>query len=327
VVSIAPTQYRTEVALRQTRYLQLFGSMDLLAQSLPSSDQFNGFKIYDRAWRPKTHAWIYGARHNPFNRVWVADGDTFESGIADIALPPADHERIARCLINAFFQDALRGESAYAGYMEGTILPPSLRDLPIHLQHSREPRTVVDNFGDLDEQEPLAAEALDRTSNSLGQGADASGAGLGIWEDVDHTALARSPHETKGVELSWSEPDVTYTSDTGGLPVDIADVVALRVGQLYEDATLNAVDVVADLFVTLDDGADQATVRAGAVAPIPYPDTRANPLCPMRTIRIPADAFQAANPALSLGSIDRVTVRLAARPTGHILIDDLEIGG
>jgi hypothetical protein len=175
------------------------------------------------------------ARHNPFNRVWVASGDKFESGWAALALPPHDHERIAMSLINAFFQDALRDQPVYAGYMEGTILPQSLQGLRIHVQHSMGPRTVVNNFGDADEQVPLAPHPLDKTHDSLGQLVNAAGAGLVTWDDVDHTTLSNSPHNTKGVRVSWKQPDVIYRSDTGGLALALDQVVALRVGLLAQN--------------------------------------------------------------------------------------------
>ena len=52
-----------------------------------SGTSLNGIRIYDRAERVKSHAWIYGLRHNGFNPVWVANGDHLETDIADIALP------------------------------------------------------------------------------------------------------------------------------------------------------------------------------------------------------------------------------------------------
>ena len=327
VVSIAPTHWRPEIILRQTRYMQLLGSMDVLTQAMTGDDSaaiYSGFRIYDRAWRPKTHFWIYRARHNPFNRVWVADGDKQETDWADTALPPHVHERLAKCLINAFFQDALRNQTAYAGYMHGTIFPRSLYGLEIHTQHSRDPREVLDNFGDLDEQVPLAAAALDKTDNSRGQAVSATGAGLGIWGDIEHVSLANSPHNTKGAQVGWTAPDVLYQSDTGGLSAGLTDVFALRIGQFYEDAALNPEDQPADLFVTLSDGADEATVRLGAVAQVPYPDSAGNVLCPMRTVRLPIDAFKAASPSLNLTNIQSVTLWLAGRATGNILVDDLE---
>ena len=331
VVSIAPTNWRPELVLRHTEYLQLLGTMDLLSLGADSADPFNGFRLSDRAWYPKTHAWIYGARHNPFNRSWVADGDTYESGWADLALPPGEHETIAQCMINAFFQDALFNRTEYGGYMEGTILPQPLRHLEIHLQHRRQPIRVIDNYGDLDEQEGLAAEAIDKTTNTLTLAANAVGTGLVSWEDVDLVASpASSPHQGQAVDLAWNPSlvaDVIYTSDTGGIAANLTDVVAIRVSQFYEDAAVNTAGIAADLFVTLHDGAERATVRAGVIAPIPYPDVRpaAARLCPMRTIRLPIDAFTIVNRSFNPGNIVRISLDLTARPTGRILADDLEL--
>ncbi|WP_427017620.1 alpha/beta hydrolase family protein [Pseudarthrobacter sp. P1] len=331
VVSIAPTNYRTEVSLRDAKYLQLLGSMDLLSRSLLGSAWLNGFRIYDRAFSPKTHAWIYGARHNPFNRKWLQAGDTFEAPWADAALPPSEHENIARTLVNAFFQDALFGRHAYAGYLEGTVVPQSLRQLELYVQHRHEPRTVIDNFGDVDEQASLAAQPLDKTANSLALPAAAEGSGLLFWDDVQHTASgAATPHETQSTELSWNPPsaaDARYGTGAGGPAATPRDAVSFRVGQFYPDASLNPAGAAADLLVTLDDGGQQATVRAGAIGPIPYPDVRdaAAGLCPMRTIRIPLDAFTAANAAFDPEKIQRIIFGLTARPTGRIFVDDIEI--
>jgi hypothetical protein len=331
VVSIAPTNHRPEVVLRGTRYLQLLGSMDLLSGELAREVKFNGFRLYDRAWYPKTHAWIYGARHNPFNRSWLADGDAYESGWADLALAPAQHELIARCMINAFFQDALFNRSAYRGYMEGTVLPESLRHLEMYLQYRGEPLQVVDNYGDADEQQGLGGEALDKTLNRLGLPVLASGSGLVRWEDVDLTASGSSnPHQGQATDIAWKPAvplDVSYQDETLGVAGPETCVLSVRVGQFFEDMVANPEGLAADLFVTLDDGGNQATVRAGAVAPIPYPDVQpaSSKVSPLRSVRIPLDAFTAANPAFDWNNIVRMNVALKARPSGRIFVDDLEI--
>lgn len=210
--------------------------------------------------------------------------------------------------------------------MQGTIFPRSLYGLEIHTQHSRDPREVLDNFGDLDEQESLAAASLDKTENSQGQTVSVTGAGAGIWEDIEHVSLDNSPHNTKGMQLSWDAPNVLYRSNAGGLSAGLTKVFALRIGQFYEDAALNPEDQPVDLFVTLSDGANEATVRLGAVAQVPYPDAAMTVLCPMRTVRVPVDAFKAANPSLDATSIQRVTLKLIGRATGNILVDDVEFG-
>jgi pimeloyl-ACP methyl ester carboxylesterase len=328
VVSIAPTHWRPELVLRQTKYAQLLGSLDQLISGKYNVTGplgvFSGFRIYDHAWRPKTHFYIHKGRHNPFNRIWVASGDDFEADIAALALPPQDHERLAMCLINAFFQDALLGQSAYAGYMAGTILPNNLLDLTIHTQHSEPPTQILDNFGDPDEQTGLAAAPLDKTVNSRNQVVNAAGPGLDVWQDVAHITLTNSPHDTKSVELSWNQPSVIYSSPTGGLSVGPTDSLALRISQFFQDDVLNPVGEPLDLFVSLSDGANQATVRLGAVSQVPYPE--AYGLSVFKTVRLPIDAFMAANPSLNPGSIQSVSLELIGQGTGHILVDDLELG-
>jgi dienelactone hydrolase len=327
VVSIAPTRWHPEIVMPAGRYMQLFGSLDQLTTFINPSDvplASGGMRFYDRAERDKTLFWLYGMRHNPFNSLWVAAGDFAEGHIADLALPEAEHQRVAKCLINAFFQDALFHRVQYRGYMDGTVFPQSVRHLEIHTSHSGHPRVVVDNFGDADTQAGLAAEApLNKTINSRGQAANASGAGLGVWEDEQHSTIPHSPHSTAGLRLSWTAP-AEYRTDTAGIVGSPEDVIALRLAQFLDDPALNPVAMPADLFVVLSDGTQEAAVRLGAVAQIPYPDASAVPLSMMRTVRLPIDAFRAVNPALNVLNIQSVRLGLTARPTGHILGDDFE---
>jgi len=328
-VSIAPTRWHPEVVLPAGRYMQLFGSLDQLTGFIPGANQpdpAGGMRIYDRAERDKTLFWLYGMRHNPFNSLWVVPGgDYAEEQLADLALPTAEHERVAKCLINAFFQEALFNRTEYRGYMEGTVFPQSVRHFAIHTSYSRQPRVVLDNFGDADAQAAVVAEVpLDKTVNTRNQAANASGAGLGDWVDEQHSSIPNSPHSTAGVRLSWKASPAEYRSDTGGISRAPEDVFALRLAQFFEDNALNPVALPADLFVALSDGTEEALVRLGAVAQIPYPDATVTVLSMMRTVRLPLDAFQAANPALNLSDIRSATLRFMARPTGHILADDFE---
>lgn len=329
-VSIAPTNWLNTMILPRGNYMQLFGSIDQLVGFLPSGDTplaAGGMRIYDRAERGKTFFWLHGLRHNPFNSLWVAAGDFGEVEYADMALSEGEHQRVAKCLINAFFQDVLMGRSEYAGYMEGTVLPQSLRHLEIHTSHSKEPREVLDNFGDLDDQAGIPAEGiLEKTVNSRSETALGSGTTLVEWEDERHSTITNSPHVTAGVRLSWQGPDAQYRSETGGLATVANDVVSLRLAQFYEDAGLNPGALPSDAFVTVSDGSESATVRLGAVAQIPYPDASHTVLSMMRTVRIPFDAFRAVNQSLNLGDVRAVELSFNAKPMGHILGDDFEIG-
>jgi hypothetical protein len=197
----------------------------------------------------------------------------------------------------------------------------------IHTQHSQGPRVVLDNFGDADEEVPLPAIPLNRALNRLGQGVNAVGGGLDTWQNVDATTLAHSPHQSDSVHVSWKRPDVNYASGTGGLAVAPTDVFAVRISQFFEDATLNPVGEPLDLYVQLSDGANQAAVRLGAVAQVPFPESQTAAVYSVfETVRLPFDAFRAVNPSLNLGNIQSVHLLLVGRATGNILADDLELG-
>ena len=323
VVSIAPTQYRPNASLAGCEYLQLLGSEDYLlgfTANVLGNDAsviFNGFRIYGRAERNKSHAWIYGASHDPFNTMWVGTPNSYP-------VTDAQHRAIAMCLMNALFQKALKGESQYGGYLEGLVKPPAIRSLEIYMQYLAEDREVLDNFGDADPQAGLPAEALDRNSNHLGPGVIASGPGLVNWDDVETVGTGQCLHNTKSTVLSWRAPDVGYSSP-GSLALPAASKnLSFRICQFYEDADKNPEDREIDLLVEIGDGAETATVRMGMVGLAPYPDDALQPYSVFRTIRIPADAFGAVNPALNLSALTGVTLRLVSRATGHILVDDIE---
>lgn len=331
VVSIAPTHHREEVTLTGTSYLQLYGSMDQLLSSLGAvtdeNAQYSGFRIYDRAWRPKSHAWIYGARHNPFNRRWVNTTDEWEGHFAsdERVISNHDHEEIVRCLINAFFRDTLGNQPAYRGYLEGTILPPSLSGMPIFLQHSSDSgREIVDNFGDEDDQEGLPETVPAKAQNSLNESVVAAGNGIAGWDDLQHVDLHHSPHETMGVELGWDEPDAEYTSRTGSVSHDPDKVLSLRGAQFYPGTDLNFADLNMDCFVRIEGSDDVATVRLGAVHTLPYPHNAHQRLSVLRTVRLPLNAFRAVNDDVALNDIRAVSLLLEAQFTGRMLADDIE---
>lgn len=330
VVSIAPTNWRPDLQLQETKYLQLYGSRDTLVSDLSTvtgtNPIYGGFRIYDRAWRPKTHFWIYEARHNPFNEKWATGLNLFEDDLVDITHSLAEHQRIARGLINAFFQDALLDQDVYAGYLKGLILPPEVRGFDIFAQHLTFPSAIIDDFGDENNQFGLPEETpLNKGVNRDGKNVTVDGLGMGIWEDVEHVALSHSVHNTRSVELSWEAPTVIYRSGAGGVRVGLTDALSLRIAQFYEDAPVNPEEIDADLFVVVTDGSgENATLRLGSVGIVPYPDRGLTPLTVLRTVQLPIDAFHAANPSLDIGNLFEVSLVLNGRPTGHILVDDLE---
>jgi len=323
IVSIAPTQYREDVDLEQAEYLQLIGSEDyLLDTDVLETDavaRFNGFRLWGRAERNKTHAWIYGATHDQFNTLWAGTHST------DFPVSEAEHQLIAKCLMTAFFLKTLKNQQPYEGYLEGLILPPSIRHIEIYLQHLKAHGDVLDNFGDADAQAGLGSQGLNKDNNRKGGDPDAGG-GVSIWDDVESFGSGVCVHDTNCVELAWTEPTAWYVNDGGLNMGSPSQNLSFRICQFFEDPDgLNEEERDIDLLVELSGGGAEAKVRIGIVGIVPFPDTERIEYSVFRTIRIPSDAFKAVNESVSMNAIDKVTFRLSARPTGHILIDDIEV--
>jgi hypothetical protein len=285
--------------------------------------RFGSWRIYDRATRPKTHVWIYRARHDGFNTNWWNSGGLSPEPSSPEELTLGQHQHIGRAMINAFFQDAF-GDGRYNGYLTGPVRPQGLYAFEIFPQHHAPDPEVVDDFGD-------AAGALDKTTNVEGQAVAPDGGQLVLWEDVEHVTLAHSVHDTKSTDLEWNGPDAGYSSPIGSVTVPGAGVLSLRVAQFYDENGMgdpmpptNPEGVPADLFLELVTSGGRATVRIGVVGEIPYPYPRNPALSVMRTVRIPLDAVEAVAPGGTLGTIVAVRVWMAARPTGQVLVDDLE---
>lgn len=201
VASIAPTDHR-KAALSGATYLQILGSLDLLmsdpfdhGKSLGSAS-FNGFRLYDRAAGPKTHLWIHGARHNAFNTRWVGSLNILERNVTSPpALDELTHQRIAKSLINALFQDALFDRTAYRGYLAGPSLPRDVRDRAVHIQHATATPTVVDGF---DDDRPTGRyDEIGRLDSAQGDGA------AGIVDLGTLFPAANSPHATRALRVTW----------------------------------------------------------------------------------------------------------------------------
>jgi dienelactone hydrolase len=331
VVSLAPTNYRPEIATHSAAYLQLHGSLDYLLTFPPyvtgGSPRFGGPRLYDRAWRHRTLAWIDGARHTAWNSVWLGSGPDAPPG----PLSGDEQQAVGRCLITAFFLDTLFGQSVYRGYLAGPNRSRGFGSARVYLAHQSSPVNVVEDCGDADEQlEHAGEQPPDKSLNRLGAPVAATGAGLDVWEDVSHVTLPRSVHDTTGVDLAWSTADVIYETGLDSLHAVPSDFLSINIAQRYDessdgepDETWNPIGQPIDLLAELDDGTERATVRLGAIAGVPYP------LSPwvysvFRTLRLPLDAFAAVNPALRLGSLRYLRLR-PTRSTGRILFDDIEL--
>lgn len=332
VVSLAPVNYRPEIATHNAAYLQLHGSLDYLLNWPPdvvgTSPRFGGPRLYDRAWRHRTLGWIEGARHTAWNSVWLE----LDRDVPPGPLSAEEQQSVGRCLITAFFLDTLFGKGVYRGYLAGPNRSRGLGSARIYLAHQSIPVNVVEDSGDANEQlEHPDEQSPDKSVNRLGGSVAASGPGVDFWEEVEHVTLALSVHDTTGVDLAWSTADVVYEAGLNSLHAVPQDFLSINLAQRYDespggepDETWNPVGQFIDLLVELDDGTERAAVRMGAIARVPYPLPGPHVYSVFRTIRIPLNAFGAVNPALRLGALQKLRI-LPLRSTGRISLDDIEI--
>jgi len=335
VVSLAPTNYRTDVANTHAAYLQLHGSLDYLLDSTDfvggNSPRFGGFRLYDRAWRPRSLAWIEGARHEGWNSVWFNSPNSGESpagGLPELTLD--EQQAVGKAYITAFFLDTLAGRAQYRGYLSGPARPRSIGNTRVFLEHQSPSVVVVDDFGDADGQSGTSEEQPPNEAvNRRGQAVTATG--VDRWDDVEHRTLPHSVHDTRGTDVAWRAPGARYESGLGTLVTAETATLSLRVAQHYDerddgepDETWNPVGLRADLSVELDDGTRRARVRLGVGGSIPYPLLGREVYSVFRTVRLPLDAFTAVEPALNLRALRTVRLLFDLRTRGRLLIDDVE---
>ncbi|MEO1074319.1 MAG: hypothetical protein AAFX77_18725 [Pseudomonadota bacterium] len=329
VAAIAPTNWLNLATFPAGDYLQIFGSMDQLVGATSANDRpgaGGGMRWYDRAQRNKTLFWIHGMRHNPFNSLWVPVGDCFEDQIADLALSESEHQRVAKTLIGAFFNQSLHSLSIYGPYLEGLNFPEAVSHLAIHTSHSKSNLDLVDNFGDSDEQIGIEADLhLDKTTNSLSLPVTGLGGDLVVWEDELQTSIPDSPLVSAVARLAWDGVNASYETSVSGINPQANRSISFRAAQLHSDTNLNTEGFGGDAFVRLSDGLNEASMRIGALSEIPFPDSTPNVRSMLRSFRIPLDAFEAANPDLNTFNPVSIAISFSAKASGHIIVDDFEI--
>ncbi len=288
-------------------------------------DDINPFFIYDHSKTPKSMIFIYNARHNGFNEVWVRPGEENESVLPG-ALAPAEHQAIAKAYINAFFQAVLLKHPDYNVYLQGPVKPYGLEAYSIHNQYQVLTRLVVDNFGDQDQQLGISAEnPIRREINTINQNVVYSQLGMDIWYDDEFRHVSQNPHDSRGSQLKWAATE-KYLSNVNTRDVRSYSTLSIRLGQQYSTTTtLNPANQPQDVFVTLVTSGGAATMRVGSISDLPYPYERGGlTKAALKTICIPLASFTAINPMVRLDQVSAVQLSFGLTPRGAISVDDIE---
>ena len=328
VVAIAPTdgQY-TPVTGRTTvrdNYFIIHGSKD--GDVWP----FSGYPTYDRA-HPvdlsdptqdadgrKALLWLIGGNHNYFNSVWNSEGSP--------TITRAEQEGVAKAFIGSIAQATLLNRPAYLDMLRdhsrawdnGWI--PNTIELVSQYQDSC--RLFVDHY----EHGTTGQPSPPVTGTMLSTGITATEMSL------NGSAGGNTYQETNAVKLDWRSAGGRYTAQvTGGLTVGSHQYLVIRTGQ--SDAEENTPGVDQNFTITVSDGSNSHTVKAGDYGRLLYPSALYNGVLRsvMQTLRIPLKEF--ADNSVDLASIQEIVLGFdepkvgTSTVAGSVYLDDIQISG
>jgi hypothetical protein len=323
VVPIAPTN-SLNLATTGVPLFVIYGSFD--ADVSGSHAGVNPFFIYDHSQTPKAMIFIHHARHNGFNEVWSRPSEDNEASFPGV-LSPLEHQDIAKAYISAFFQDMIFGRTGYEIYLQGPVRPPGLGGYSIHNQYQILNRHVVDNYGDADAQLGIPQKnPIKRETNTLNLAVTYTEAGMDGWFDADMRTVSHNPHDSRGGQLTWNTVD-TYVNNVDTRDCSGFAMLSIRLGQQYAPPNkLNPYQQPQDVLVKLKTTEGDATVRAGSITDLPFPDERPDSLtkAPLKTVRVPLASFKAVNPSVRLDQVTGVELDFSPTPFGAVSVDDVE---
>jgi len=338
IVALAPTDFSgtspNPLVLSTSKFLCIYGSNDGDVWGGPNpSTQYTstGFRFYDRATVEKAMIFIYGATHNRFNTEW---GTESKVDTTSPKVPSALQHRSLLCgYMTAFMQVHLQGRAEQLDYFTGELRISQVQAVDVHAQYQTTPRLTLDHF----ESAPQI------TQNILG-GTVAHANLDGVpQEDVVGALDTHSPHQTQGLKLKWNATTATYQTEIplSGTQRDVSvyNFLSFRVGQVAGSAA-NPAAQLQDFYVRLNTagGGNSRAVRVGYFGAIPFPykpeyissyNTHEGPntKAAMKTIRIPLHAWTIkamSAPIVDLTNIESITLEFHSKPTGEILVDDIE---
>jgi dienelactone hydrolase len=345
VVSISPTDFIGN-NLTSCPYLMIYGSSD--------ADVFlaSGFKLYDRAARPKAQVYVYGAMHNGFckNDDWGLEtaGDARLLDLAD-PLGKTAHGQVAMAFSTAFFRTLFFSRIEDMHYMTGEQTPPALAGITVVQSYADGNFRGLDSF-------PVATPMLAVNDMGGAVAADPSGSLSPFEADslgftfppafAMDTPYFQQDDSTAAGYFGWIASAAAYKSDLPNLDISAYRFLSFRVAQALTGAppadVRNPPGLEKKFHVTLTD-ADlrTATVPAGSFVTIPYPFVRSDVPVPtsgiagyatdqfsksaFTSVRIPMWAFLSAQPEMDFTRIRSVRFVFDDDPAGLIAIDDVEV--
>ncbi len=340
MVTLAPTDFSgtspSPLILSTSKFLCIYGSNDGDVWGGPNPSTAytaTGFRFYDRATVEKAMVFVYGATHNRFNTVWGTEYKV-DASSAEVLLPE-QHEMLLSGYMTAFMQAHLQGRAEQLDYFNGELRIPQVDEVEVHAQYHlpTPPLLTLDDF-----------ESLPQINKNILDGTVTLANLDGVPQEDDTGTLdVHSPHQTRGLKLKWNAATATYQSEiplTGDQRNVSGDkFLNFRVSQVV-GSSANLADQPQDLYVRLSTaaGGPSRAVRVGYFDTIPFPykpeyrssydgSEAPNTKAAMKTIRIPLHAWTIkclSAPIVDLRNIESITFEFRLKPTGEILVDDIE---
>jgi len=299
-------------------YLMIYGTRDADLRGYAGN---TGFRIVDRAIRPRHMIAIYGANHNFFNETWGSDDSP--------TITRSQQETLAKAFITSFFSNHLFDQQAYVEMFSGYVIPPSVSAVGTTVLYSDQPQRWIHLTVDDSQDTPsdVGINSLNQTNGSIGVSAFVEES---LRYQTDPTRNYYT-HDTDGLRVAWNSTGTSVTFEIGNRQLWFYDFLNFRVGQRFRSSgNLNQINTPQDLSVTISDalGHTSPTVVVSVFTPILYTDnvgTYTKSI--MQTVRIPLRAFTANGSHLDLWHVDKVRFNFNQTGTGELIIDDVEFLG
>ena len=340
VVALAPTDFSgttdNPLVLSTSKFLCIYGSNDgdVRGKENPSTQYTGtGFRFYDRATVEKAMVFIYGATHNRFNTEWGTEWRVDTS--SPLILDTTTHKNLLKGYMAAFLQGHLQDRTEQLDYFHGDLRIPQVDHVEVFTQYRSPdpPPLTLDHFE--------TAAPIDE--NTLGGDVSHSDLDGAPQENLLGTLDSHSPHQTRGLKLKWNAATARYESEIP-LVGDQRNLAAYRffscrISQVVESMA-NPVDQTQDLYVRLSTagGGNSRAVRAAYFGLIPFPyrpkyvlsadsEEPTNTKSALSTLRIPLHAWTIkclSAPIVDLENVGSIALEFSSKPTGELLIDDIE---
>ena len=296
-------------------YLMIYGTRD---GDLNGYAGNTGFRLHDRAERPRHLIAVYGGNHNFFNDNWGSDGNP--------TITRTQQKNLAIAYVTPFFSNHLLGQQAHAELFSGYTIPPAVNAVGTTMIFSDQPERWVNLTVDDSQDIPAGA-----TSNSLGVANTSSGVITFAEESLRYVNSNHLTHDTDGLRVEWGQDGGYVSFGLGNKSFLWFDYLNFRVGQRYRSSgNKNPLNQSQDFTVTLHDadGHSSPAYPVSVYTQVPFTDHPVwYPKSIMQTVRIPVRAFTANGSQLDIRKLSSIRFTYGRVNTGELIFDDVEFLG